>query len=255
MAELQQVPPAVMVMLQQANIVLYPVRVRGIGGFATLESELSTHELSTASGGRAFYDAKDLAFAVQTAQEDAGSSYVLGYYPSEDILDGKFHKISLNLNNERLHNADFEVHYRSGYLATKAASRPPAPTLAELFEDPLDSSGIGLAAQSTPEARHPGLFDVSVTVDLHDIHLDRKGGHSTGAFDVSVLNPSPKATVRTGTVAVNLTDVQLVDALENGFTRVVTGVEPELGEIRVVVRDRATGTAGSLRVPVAKPLR
>ncbi len=56
----------------------------------------------------------------------------------------------------------------------------------------------------------------------------------------------------TGTAAVNLTDEQLAKALENGFPVRVSGAEALSGEIRVVVRDRATGTAGSLRVPVTK---
>ena len=105
--------------------------------------------------------------------------------------------------------------------------------------------------QAMPDAQHPGLYEVRVTVDLHDIQLDRKDGHFTGAFDLSVVKPSPKGAVMTGTAAVDLTDEQLAKALENGFPVKVAGAEPESGEIRVVVRDRATGTAGSLRVPVA----
>jgi hypothetical protein len=106
--------------------------------------------------------------------------------------------------------------------------------------------------QATPDAQHPGLYEVRMTVDLHDIQLDGKDGHFTGAFDMSVPKPSAKGTVMTGSVAVNLTDDQLAKALESGFPVKLAGAESEAGEIRVVVRDRATGTAGSLRVPVPK---
>ena len=85
--------------------------------------------------------------------------------------------------------------------------------------------------QATPDAQHPGLYEVRVTVDLHDIQLDRKDGHFTGAFDVSVLKPSAKGTVMTGSVAVNLTDEQLAKALENGFPVKVAGAEPKSGGI------------------------
>ena len=91
-----------------------------------------------------------------------------------------------------------------------------------------------------------------VTVDLHDIQLDRKDGQFIGAFDVAVVKPSANGTVMGGTVAINLGDEQLQKALENGFPVMVAGAEPQSGEIRVVVRDRATGTAGSLLVPVAQ---
>jgi VWFA-related protein len=234
LAQAIRLPPAVMALLQRANIVLYPVNVRGVGGFASLESEYATRELGTASGGRGFFDAMDLTFAVRAAQEDSVSAYVLGYYPPERMLDGQFHKINVKLRDEA-----FEVHYRSGYLATKAAV-------------PLASSTIGLTAQAALEAQHPGLYDVRVTVDLHDIHLDRKDGRFTGEFDVSVPDASAKGTVKSARFAINLTDEQLAEALEKGFAVLVKGAESESGEIRVVVSDRATGVAGSVRVPVAR---
>jgi hypothetical protein len=56
-----------------------------------------------------------------------------------------------------------------------------------------------------------------------------------------------------GTFAINLADQQLAKALENGFPVKITGAEPQSGEIRVVVRDRAKSTAGSLLVPVGLP--
>ncbi len=233
LAQATRLPPAVMALLQRANIVLYPVNVRGVGGFASLESEYATRELGTASGGRGFFDAMDLTFAVRAAQEDSSTAYVLGYYPPERMLDGQFHKITVKLRDEA-----FEVHYRSGYLATKVAV-------------PLASS-IGLTAQATPEAQHAGLYDVRVTVDLHDIHLDRKDGHFIGAFEVSVPDASAKGTVKSAKFGVDLTDEQLAEALEKGFTVLVKGAESESGGIRVVVRDRVTSVAGSVRVPVAK---
>jgi hypothetical protein len=101
------------------------------------------------------------------------------------------------------------------------------------------------------ERLHSGWYDVRVKVDLHDIHLDHKEGHFTGAFDLLLKNPSANI-FKTGAVAVDFKDEQLAEALEKGWNVSVTGVESELGEIRVVVRDRATGIAGSVRIPVAK---
>jgi hypothetical protein len=168
------------------------------------------------------------------------------------MLDGKFHKITVQLHNQAFDKQDLEIHYRSGYLATKIAVPSPPPTLAEIMDDPLVSSGIGLAARATLDPQHQGSYTVRVTVDLHDIHLDRKNGHFTGAFDVSVPDQSAKGSVLSARFAVDITDEQLAEALENGFTVVVKGAESESGEIRVVVRDRATGIAGSLQVPVAE---
>jgi hypothetical protein len=212
-----------------------------------MESEYASRDLGTATGGRGFYDARDLTFALRAAEEDAGSSYVLGYYPTEDVLDGKYHTITVQARNK-----DLALHYRSGYLATKVAVPSPAPTADVLVSGSVDSARIGLIAQAVPAARRPGFYDVLVRVDLHDIHLDRQDGHSTGAFDLSVPNPSARGIVNTGTVEVDLTDEDLAKALESGFAVPVTGAQSDMGEIRVVVRDRVTGIAGSLRVPVGK---
>ena len=176
LAEISQIPPRVMALMQRANVVLYPVMVRcpppGLApcGFARPESQVANRNLGTAFGGRGFFDARDLGFAVRAAQEDSSSAYVLGFYPPENVLDGTYHKITV-----KLHGKALETHYRSGYLATKAAlpaGAPIPPTLADLMDDPIAATGIGLVAHATRQAQHPDLYDVQVTVDLHDIHLD-----------------------------------------------------------------------------------
>ena len=69
----RNVPPAVMALLQQANIVLYPVLVRLVRDCARRAKPSATQALAAATGGRAFADALDLTFAVRTAEEDAGT--------------------------------------------------------------------------------------------------------------------------------------------------------------------------------------
>jgi len=256
MEDPRRVPPAAMVMAQQANIVLYPVVVRTVGGSFGPDASCvgvslgAARDLAAVTGGRAFFDVLDLNYAVQSTEEDAGTAYVLGYYPAENMLDGKYHTLTVKLHGKAPDKQPLEVRYRPGYLATKVALPPPAPTPQELFAGRVNSARIGLTAEAAPQPRHPGLYDVRVTVDLHDIHLEQHDGHFTGAFDLSVPNPATKGTVRTGTIAIDLLEKQVAAALESGFVVNVGGAEAESGEVRVVVRDRATGIAGSLRVPV-----
>jgi hypothetical protein len=226
---------------QQAGIVVYPVSVRSVD--TVIHTEMP-------SGGRRFLDAMDLTYAVRTAEEDSGVAYVLGYYPTEDALDGKYHEITVKLNDAELRKQDPELHYRAGYLATKVDVLPPAPSLAEAFSNSLDSTAIGLAGQITFEAGRPRPYDLRVTVDLRDIHLERKNGRFTGGFDYAVSIPSSAGTFKTGSVSLSLTDQEFADTLEHGLTLVVKEVEPESGKIHLVVQDRATGVAGSIRIPV-----
>ena len=254
------VPPATLALAQQANVVIYPVLIRLVGSSFGPDASCGgsnidlAKDLAAVTGGRAFFDAKDLSFAVRATEEDTSAAYILGYYPSQEMLDGKYHFIGVKLRDKALQKQNFEIHYRPGYIATKAALPPPPPTLAELFFDPLEYTGIGLSGQVTAEAEHAGLYDVRLTVDLHDIHLERKDGKLSGAFDLSIPNPSSKGTAKTVTFALNFTDSELASALEKGGTVTLAGVEADSGAIRIAVRDRASGATGSLLVPVAEAM-
>jgi hypothetical protein len=192
------------------------------------------------TGGAGFDDAGDLQIALKTAEEDSRSAYTLGYYPSEDVLDGKYHRLTVTVAGGK--SAHLEIRYRPGYLATKQAAAtfvaPRAEAIAELFQNPLDATPLGLTAQPQPGAR-PGRYQVRVTVDLHDVHLEREGNRSV-------------ATARVRTIDIDLTDAQLAEALQTGLVMLATGIEAAGDAIRVVVRDPSTGLAGSLRIPVGK---
>ena len=237
--------PAVTAMLLQANITLYPVMVRTVGCFACPADELD-REHSFSTGGRTFFDAMDLSFAVHTAEEDSSTAYTLGFYPSEGMLDGKYHRLTVKLRDSSL-----EVHYRNGYLATKSAPRAPIVTSQALLNDPLQATGIGLTAQLKPDPSHAGMREVEVTVDLHDVHLQLEEGRFKGAFDIFMVNPKWPA-LRSDRVDVNFREALLGKAIESGYKVVINGIDSEPTELRIAVRDPGTLAAGSLRVTVPK---
>ncbi len=129
------VPPAVMAMVQRANIAVYPVLVRTARVGGPLLDPFAAKALA-ATGGRAFLDARDLfTFAVEAAEEDSHTAYVLGYYADAGMLDGKYHQITVKIHGKAPDKQTLEVHYRPGYLATKVAVHPTAPTLEELYDE------------------------------------------------------------------------------------------------------------------------
>ena len=225
---------------QQAGIVVYPVRVRSAGFFDT----------KMPSGGRMFLDAMDLTYAVRTAEEDEGAAYVLGFYPGEAALDGKNHLINVQLTDPELRKKNPEVHHRAGYLATKLEVLPSEPSLADAFNGPLNATAIGLAAQAIPLAARPGVYDLHITVDLRDIHMERQGDRFIGAFDFAITDPSAEGSLKAGEITLSLTNEQFTTGRDSGFILVIKDVDAASGQTRIVVRDRATGVAGSLRIPV-----
>lgn len=263
------VPPPVMGMLLQANVALYPVLVRTVGMHPSDGDSIGTSSLTrflletpdfmatqhagqalaAATGGASFDDASDLETAVRTAEEDSRSAYTLGYYPAEEALDGRYHQLAVKVAGEK--GARLEVRYRPGYVATKHAVFMPAPSqgaaFAELFADPLDATGLGLTARTSPDPSKPGTYQVRVTVDLHDVHLVREGNRSTGKLEIALPRGNE---IHITTINLDLSDVQFASSLAAGLGLVISGVEIRGDSIRLAARDPSTGIAGSLRTPV-----
>ena len=97
------VPPAVMGMLLQADIHLYPVLIRTVEYDVPdfMGTQKAGRDLAALTGGAGFDDALDLQLAVQTAEDDSQTAYTLGYYPSEEVLDGQYHRITVKLAGKR----------------------------------------------------------------------------------------------------------------------------------------------------------
>ncbi len=252
-----RIPSAVLAMLQASDIALYPVLVRAVGesgalsaGFAKnghlspfteLQRENQASDLAVSTGGKAFFDAMDLPSALRAAEEDSRGGYVLGFYPPEDALDGKYHRLAVKI--AKIANKPVEINYRPGYIAAKP------PDTRELLQSPADSNGIGLAAQLLPDPDRPGFRRIHLTIDPHDLHLEPKDGRFIGWGDLLLLLPGSNS-VRSGALEVSLTQEELGKALESGFVLNIDRVGSQSGEIRIVVRDRSSGVSGSLRIPV-----
>lgn len=246
-----QIPPRVISMLRQSSVVLYPVVVR-CPETNILICQQQAADLAHATGGRPFFDAMDLTFAVHTAEEDqdARSAYILGFYPYEDQLDGRFHRLTVKLKDADLAKS-YEVRYRTGYLATKVALPPPAPELSDraLLSDPLAATQIGLTARLEPDPSHAGMRQLQLTVDLHDIRLNTDAEHTTGGLDLIVYMPATNAGL-SQRISVDFPARLLGNVLESGYSITAAGIGSQGGELHVVVRDHNSSAAGSLRLPV-----
>lgn len=134
------------------------------------------------------------------------------------------------------------MRYRSSYLAPGVVtSTNVGPTREALLNDPFDATQLELLAETMPD-------HVQVTVDLHDVHLQKQNDTWVGGVDVTFLVEGTH-TARTITRKLEIPDGELASALEKGI--VVSDSIPEdspTGTLRIVAQDRATGAAGSLRI-------
>jgi VWFA-related protein len=116
--------------LTDANVAIYPVDARGLvgvaeanaadaepgaevhGGIEMVQSQQAMERLARDTGGRAFHGANDLIAGINRAFEDSRLVYVLGFRPSHQEWDGKFHQITVQVKQP-----GSQIRHRRGYFA------------------------------------------------------------------------------------------------------------------------------------------
>ena len=202
-------------LLTDANIAVYPIDTRGLrapdpprGGRGRLEQNLPPDvmlRLADGTGGRAFYFNNDLASSIRTAISDAEVSYTLGFYPSENGFDGKFHNLSVNVARK-----DVEVRHRSGYFAVK--DEPPnekerRSIMSELLSSPLDGSQIGLQAAVESVPTNAKAFRVLLRIETSDLHLERRNDRWAGTLDLAIrVESSKQKTVQVRSIPIDMAE-------------------------------------------------
>jgi VWFA-related protein len=250
--------------LNDANVALYTVDARGLmpalsgvpgnQTFTTLSMVAGNQDIlqsvAEETGGRAFLNTNDIHGAVRRAADDARMTYVLGYYPTNDVWDGRFHRVHVKVGRPGL-----EVRHRQGYFAVatqeQAASQRSA-ALQAAVASPIDASGLGLTLRIEPAEGTPADYRLTVRVDPGAIALEQRADESRGALDVIVAQiraDGADAGHADHTVDIRLSGDRLQQFLRSGLTfdRIVT-LMPDAERLRVVVRDVRTGALGAIGV-------
>ncbi len=107
--------------LNNSTVVVYPVDAHGLMSTRLDFANLVTMKtLAARTGGRAFYSTNDLRRAIREAIDESRLTYELGYYPTTEKWDGRFHRIKVNVKRKGL-----RVGTREGYLASEEPTITP----------------------------------------------------------------------------------------------------------------------------------
>jgi VWFA-related protein len=218
------------------------------------ESHLTMTALAEGTGGRACLNNNDIAGCIGRAMNDARVTYALYFTPTHDEWDGKFREIKIKLNRPGL-----DAHYRKGYYAMPdlpADQQTRHTLLAEAGLSPLPSTGLMIVAKllekPTEAAPHAAL---SVVMDGHEFAFSQNAkGEQEATVDLLILpfgdQPAPLGeTARRVHLALK---PEQYDVLMKGGVRVTVVADAPLKtqRVRVVARDAASGTVGSVDVPI-----
>ena len=110
----------------RANVSFYPIDARGLVATAPLgdatkgspggqgmysgssaraatsnfqDQQETLYTLAADTGGKALLDNNDLSMGIVQAQKDISSYYIIGYYSTNDALDGHFRRIKISVND------------------------------------------------------------------------------------------------------------------------------------------------------------
>jgi VWFA-related protein len=299
----------------RANVNVYSVDPRGVttgmedaielGGFpvdgsikpSDLMAEMQLEQdslrvVADETGGFAVLNQNDFRSGFSRILEDNSSYYVLGYYPTNDKLDGRFRNVQVKVLKPGL-----KVRARRGYAAPIPAKKDkpvkgsPAertsPALRDAMDSPIAVSGLTISAFAAPfkgagandaiamsiEVDGSGLTFTKTPAGLFadglEITLfaeDGNGKIKDGAHDVISLNLKPQTydTVRQGAFRV-IRRIQVppgkyqlrIGARESGGGRVGTVIydldAPDFSKGNLTMSGIALASGSGSRIPTASP--
>jgi VWFA-related protein len=200
----------------RANVSFYPIDARGLvaqaplgdatkgspggqgmysGGSAqAVQSNLqgsqeTLYTLAADTGGKALLDNNDLSMGIVQAQRDVNSYYIIGYYSTNEALDGRFRRIKISLNDASLRTKIAKLDYRQGYYAgkefrkTNDSDREQQLAQALALGDPITDMDIAMEVDYFRLARDRYFVPLAVKIPGTEIELARHGGAETTRFD------------------------------------------------------------------------
>jgi VWFA-related protein len=134
--------------------------------------------LSGDTGGKAFLDNNDLSAGIVQAQKAVSSYYIIGYYTSNETLDGKFRRIKITLNNGLSASVDFRQGYFAGKTFNKftAADKDRQLEDALMLGDPITDLTIAMEVNYFQLNRAEYYVPVEVKIPGRELALARKRG-------------------------------------------------------------------------------
>jgi VWFA-related protein len=263
--------------INQANIAVYPVDIRGLIGAitntatitATVErnprapavptgagfTNLGTvspnqdtmREVADATGGKVFVNGNAIGDAIRKAVDDSRVSYVLGYYSSRN--DNKFHDLDVKVARPGV-----DVRHRKGYLALAPEDSNSKTRLAALdraMMSAVPATGIELMAGFDRTA-DGGTLTVKLSPEL--LTWQQNKDVREGAIDIVIAQSTPEGKyfkVKETTAHLSASPEQYKQMLDGGFTFTSTiTLQPHVYRLHVIVSDVASQSVGSLIIPI-----
>ena len=270
----------------RANVAFYPVDARGLvalppGGDASRASSRGSGiftggtqrqqqsrfqdqqetlvTLAADTGGKALLDTNDLGAGFVQAQNDIQSYYILGYYSSNEKLDGRYRRVQVKMTS----NLQAKLDYRGGYFGPKqfgqftTADKENQLQEALMLGDPITDLPLALEINWFRLSRDRYFVPIAVKVPGTEIALAKRGSAETTEFDfigqVRDSHGRLAANVRDG-IRVKLSEDSAAQLArrnlqyDSGFT-----LAPGQYSLKFLARENQTGKMGTFETNFTIP--
>jgi VWFA-related protein len=135
--------------------------------------------LAASTGGTYFHNRNDLDVGMNQALSSPTVSYLLGFYPQNLKIDGKFHKLKVTIENGQ----KYQIQARNGYYAPKMLADPQEMVRQEvrsaLFaQDEIVDVPIDLKTQFFRTDAGSAQLSVLTRMDIKGIHFRKADGRN-----------------------------------------------------------------------------
>jgi len=224
------------------------------------QSQDTMYALAADTGGKALFDNNDLSQGIVQAQRSISDYYLLAYYTTNAAQNGRFRKVTIQLNPAQ----DASLDYRHGYYANKEFNRFTAADKERQLEDalmladPVTDLTVAMEINYFQLNRAEYFVPIVVKIPGRELALAKRFGAAHTLIDfVSEIKDET-----TGITATNLRDyvnVKLSDATaaelahrpveyDTGFT-----LFPGRYSIKFLARDDETGRVGTFQTTFVIP--
>jgi len=214
-------------------------------------SQDTLYTLATDTGGKAMLDSNDLVAGIVAAEKSITGYYIIGFYTTNEKLDGKYRRIKITLND----NIEARLDYRQGYYAGKvfgkftAADKERQLEDALMMGDPVTELTIALEVNYFRQNHAEYFTPIMVKIPGSELALARKHGAEHMLIDfIGEIKDAHGTTIQNMR---DFKDIKLSDATAAEWSKrpieYDTGYNllPGAYQIKVLARDSETGRIGT----------
>jgi hypothetical protein len=225
---------------------------------AQIEADSVLRDVSESTGGIFFHNSNDLAGGMQQLAGTPAVSYLLGYSPSNEKMDGKYHLIRVTLPEHK----KYEVQARHGYYAPKKASDPEKKADQEIqdavySQGEIDEFPLEIHTQYRKSEGGEGQLSVISHVDAKELAFRQVNGRHFDKLTVTTVIFDENGEYITGEQ--KLVNLDLPDETYEKVSRYGLQIKsnfalkPGTYTVRQVVRESEGAQMGAKNVTVVIP--